>query len=75
MGDESNEILQRLTRVETKLDIIINAKDIANEALQSANNANQRLDRVDKIIFWAGSTVIGGLIISALTLIFKTKGI
>jgi hypothetical protein len=33
------EILQRLTRVETKLDMQLNAKDIAAEALQSTKAA------------------------------------
>jgi hypothetical protein len=38
------EILQRLTRVETKLDMQLNAKDIAAEALQSTKAAHHRLD-------------------------------
>lgn len=40
------EILQRLTRVETKLDMQLNAKDIATEALQSTKAAHHRLDEL-----------------------------
>jgi hypothetical protein len=38
------QILQRLTAVETKLDMQLNAKDIANEALQSAKAAHHRAE-------------------------------
>ncbi|QGQ93962.1 hypothetical protein EHS13_03095 [Paenibacillus psychroresistens] len=46
MGNEEvqSEILQRLTRVETKLDMQLNAKDIANDALGSAKSASIRLN-------------------------------
>jgi predicted nucleic acid-binding Zn-ribbon protein len=42
--DVQSEILQRLTRVETKLDMQINAKDMAAEALQSAKSAHHRIE-------------------------------
>lgn len=57
MGSEdvNTEILQRLTRVETKLDMQLDARDKAAEALQSAKAAHhrqdefkQRLDELDK---------------------------
>ena len=35
--DVQSEILQRLTRVETKLDMQINAKDMAAETLEKAS--------------------------------------
>ncbi|MGE7828954.1 hemolysin XhlA family protein [Paenibacillus sp. NPDC093718] len=68
---DANEILQRLTRVETKIDLMINAKDVATEALQSTKSAHQRLDRIDKIIFWAGTTIIGAVVAGAITLLYK----
>ncbi|MGG1555013.1 hemolysin XhlA family protein [Paenibacillus ferrarius] len=74
MPDETNEILQRLTRVETKLDLMINARDIAQEALQSTKAAHHRLDRIDKIVFWAGTTAIGAIIVGAVALLFKFRG-
>lgn len=46
MPDEMNEILQRLTRVETKIDMMMTARDIANEALQSSKSAHHRLDEI-----------------------------
>ena len=42
--DIQSEILQRLTRVETKLDMQLNAKDLALEALSSAKAAHKRSD-------------------------------
>jgi len=74
LDDVQTEILQRLTRVETKLDMQINAKDMAAEALDKAKSAHHRLDRIDKIIFWAGTTVIGSIVVGAIALLYKSKG-
>jgi alkanesulfonate monooxygenase SsuD/methylene tetrahydromethanopterin reductase-like flavin-dependent oxidoreductase (luciferase family) len=41
--DVQSEILQRLTRVETKLDMQINAKDMAAEALDKSKSAHYRI--------------------------------
>ncbi|ETT34216.1 hemolysin XhlA [Paenibacillus sp. FSL R7-0204] len=46
MPDDMNEILQRLTRVETKLDIMNSARDIALEAMQSSKSAHLRMDEM-----------------------------
>lgn len=53
MPDETNEILQRLTRVETKLDMMNSARDIGIEALQNSRALQLRVDElrdaVDKL--------------------------
>lgn len=72
MGDETNEILQRLTRVETKIDLMITARDIAQEALQSTKAAHHRIDSINKIIFWCGTTFVGSILVSIA--VFITKG-
>jgi tetrahydromethanopterin S-methyltransferase subunit G len=93
------EVLQRLTRLETKMDMIIEVKDTAHEALQSTKAAhrrldsmeaaatsekqladkraaderealNKRLDKLDKIVFWASTTTIGAVIVGAIGLLF-----
>lgn len=74
LEDVQTEILQRLTRVETKLDMHLNAKDIAAEALNKAKSAHHRLDRIDKIIFWAGTTVIGAIVVGAISMLYKSQG-
>lgn len=52
-SDIQTEILQRLTRVETKLDLQLDARDKAGEALESAKSAHYRLDenckRLDEV--------------------------
>jgi uncharacterized protein YoxC len=47
----------------------------SSRATQSTESAHKRIDRVDKIIFWAGTTIIGGLVVAALTLFLKSKGV
>lgn len=46
MPDETNEILQRLTRVETKLDMMNSARDIGIEALQNSRALQIRVDEL-----------------------------
>lgn len=73
-----SEIRERMVRVETKLDEMkddmrsaADARDTARDALQYAKSAHKRLDRIDKVVFWAGTTVIGALIVGAVTLLYK----
>ncbi len=56
--DDFKELLVGLTRVETKLDTLGNVKDVAIEAQQSAKSAHLRIDRLDKLVFWIGTTVV-----------------
>lgn len=72
VGEETNEILQRLTRVETKIDLMITARDIAQEALQSTKTAHHRIDSINKIIFWFATTFFGSIIVAIG--VFITKG-
>jgi len=81
MPDETNEILQRLARVETKLDMMLEDREIAaqalriaNEALQSAKSAHHRIDEVRSDVTWAWRTAIGALITGAISIIIKFWG-
>jgi hypothetical protein len=60
--------------LETKIDYMNNARDIAQEALQSAKAAHHRLDRIEKIVYWVSTTIIGALLVGAVSLLFKFKG-
>lgn len=81
MGDPINkkltDILERTVRVETKLDNLTHiqntaddAKIVAYEASASSRSAHKRLDKIDNLIFWLGTTVIGAVILAVLALIF-----
>lgn len=72
-NDAQTEILQRLTRVETKLDMQLNAKDIANEALISSKSAHHRLDKIDDTQKWLWRTVGGAVIATIIAFIVKWK--
>lgn len=65
------EMLQRLTRVETKLDMMTSARDIANEALQSTKAAHKRLDQLEENQTWLWRTTVAALIIGAIGLLWK----
>ncbi|MEK4512261.1 hemolysin XhlA family protein [Paenibacillus sp. FSL K6-2524] len=81
MPDPQLETLQRVTRVETKVDNIeekldsaINARDISVEALSSAKSAHKRLDKIDKTIFWLVTTVIGAVILAIIKVVMEGRG-
>jgi hypothetical protein len=73
-GDETNEILQRLVRLETKLDLMGAAKDVANEALLSAKSAHHRLSAIEDNQKWLWRTVIGAVIAGGIALLWKGAG-
>lgn len=79
MSGEMNEILQRLARVETKLDIMLEDKEIAeealkiaSEALQNAKSAHKRLDTHEKVIYWAGTTIIGAVVVGIISYFIRS---
>ena len=81
MPDETNEILQRLARVETKIDMMLEEREVAaqalgtaNEALQSSKSAHHRIDEVRSDVTWAWRTALGALITGAIALIWKAVG-
>ena len=81
MPDETNEILQRLARVETKIDMMLEEREVAaqalktaNEALQSAEFARQQIGEVRSDVTWAWRTALGALITGAIALIWKAVG-
>ncbi len=74
------DILERIVRVETKIDVMadikttaVQAKATADEALASTKSAHYRIDKIDKIIFWVGTTIVGSVILGMLAMLF-TKG-
>lgn len=46
-------------------------KETANKTLESTKSAHRRIDKIDKIIFWLSTTVIGAVILAVLTLVIK----
>lgn len=80
MPDPQLETLQRVTRVETKVDNIeekldsaINARELAVEAISSAKSAHDRIDKIDKTIFWLVTTVIGAVILAIIKVVMEGR--
>ncbi|WP_346234484.1 hemolysin XhlA family protein [Lysinibacillus telephonicus] len=79
MGEDLvRNIYERLGAIEAKIDDVRdirltaeNAEDIATKALESTKSAHHRLDKIDKIIWWVSTTVIGAVILALLGLIIK----
>ncbi|UHA72308.1 hemolysin XhlA family protein [Paenibacillus sp. 481] len=74
----TTEILERLARIETRLESIsaINqtaeaARETAREALQSTKNAHQRLDRIEEGHKWLWRTLSGAVIVAVISIIFE----
>jgi len=73
-SETNQEILQRLTRVETKLDMMVSARDIAQEALSSTRASHKRLDSMEDNQKWLWRTVVGAMIVGVINLAIKFKG-
>lgn len=79
--EKLTEILERTVRVETKVDnlteeqqSIEEVRNVAFDAQSMARSAHKRIEKIDKIIFWIATTVIGAVIFAVLALIFVEKG-
>lgn len=71
MSDMQNEMLQRITRVEEKvnnmdekLDRVIRANETALEALQQAKSAHHRLDQIEDNQKWLWRTIAGAFLVA-----------
>ncbi|MGG3307312.1 hemolysin XhlA family protein [Paenibacillus lautus] len=71
MDGVQSEMLQRITRVETKvdnmdekLDRAINANETAVEALASARSAHHRLDKIEDGQKWLWRTIAGAFVLA-----------
>ncbi|WP_289135618.1 hemolysin XhlA family protein [uncultured Brevibacillus sp.] len=81
MGRVLSGIRERLARVETKIDNMTDvrvtaeeAKEMANVAMQSSKSDHHRIDRIDKTIFWLGTTVVGAVILAIIKFIGDGRG-
>lgn len=79
--DQAQLIIDRLARIETKIDNIGNAREIALNAERDADIAHKRIrelsDRVEKIENhgqWLWRTVAGAVLIGIINLILKVVG-
>lgn len=69
--DDFTKVIIGLTRVEIKIEGLSNVGELAIEAQQSAKSAHLRVDR---LVSWMGTTVIGLIIAGAIALLFKFLG-
>lgn len=65
------EMKEDVASIKTTLTNMKDANSTANEALQSAKSAHHRLAKIDKIIFWTGTTVIGAVILGLIALLIN----
>lgn len=80
MGDELvRDVYERLGMIGEKLDGINHIRDTANraedkadEALSSTKSAHHRLNKLDKIVWWASTTIIGTVLLALLAMVLKT---
>ncbi|QTH44976.1 hemolysin XhlA family protein [Cohnella sp. LGH] len=78
---DNADVLQRMTRVETKLDNMdgkldraISASETAVQALESAKSAHYRLDEIKDNQKWLWRTVIGTILAGAIGALIKFNG-
>ncbi|WP_342600793.1 hemolysin XhlA family protein [Psychrobacillus sp. FSL H8-0483] len=81
MGEELiRNIRERLSGIKAKIDYIRDiritaerAQDTADKVPESTKSAHNRLDKIDKIIWWVSTTIIAAVILALLALVIKTN--
>lgn len=68
--DGIGEVRSMATKAEEKAEL---AHSTAEESLASTKSAHKRLDKMDKIIWWASTTIIGAVILALLAMVLKTN--
>lgn len=68
--DGINQVRETAQSAEKKAD---HAQDTADEALQSTKSAHHRLDKIDKIVWWVSTTIIGAVILALLAVVIKSN--
>ncbi len=78
MQDMQTEVVQRLTRVETKLedlnsklDRAIQVNDTAVAALESSKSAHHRLNKIEDNQKWLWRTIAGAFILAAVAFVIS----
>jgi phage-related tail protein len=78
---DNADVLQRITRVETKIDSMdskldraISASETAVQALESAKSAHHRLNKIESNLTWLWRTVGSLIIAGAIGAIIKFGG-
>ncbi|WP_342505855.1 hemolysin XhlA family protein [Sporosarcina sp. FSL K6-2383] len=65
------EMKEDIASIKTLLSTMNKTNDTAMEASQSAKSAHHRIDKLDRIVFWAGTTIVGTVIIALIALLWK----
>lgn len=65
-----SEVIERLVKIETKLDDYNNVKSKTEEASSKANSNEKRIDVLEDKIKWIGRIAAGAIITGAIGLIF-----
>ncbi|WP_240421677.1 hemolysin XhlA family protein [Paenibacillus periandrae] len=85
MSDEIQKVQETLVQVRielgqlsTKMDALKDigrelgaVDDLAKKAMESTKAAHHRLDRIDKLVSWLATTVIGAIILAVIGFIIK----
>jgi len=60
------EMASSVNRLVDKLD---QSDDAAKEALDKAKSAHHRLNKIDKVIYWAGTTIVGAVVLGLIAML------
>jgi len=60
------EMASSVNRLVEKLD---QSDDAAKEALDKAKSAHHRLNKIDKIIYWVGTTIVGAVLLGLMAML------
>lgn len=75
--DGIDHLRSQMSEVDKKIDSIEDetsaANALANSASQSASSAHKRIDKLDKVVWWVSTTVIGSILLALLATVVTTQ--
>ena len=63
------DLRERIVGLETKLETMGDTSNKASQAILEISALKERVDKLEKIVFWASTTIIGTIIMSTMTVI------
>jgi len=68
--DFETEVIERLVKIETKLDDYNNVKTKTEEASTKAASNEKRIEAIENKIQWITRTIVGAILTGAIAIIF-----
>ena len=73
-NDVIQEILERLVRMETKLDDFTNLREKTDTAFNTSNQNLKEIEKIQENVTWCWRTTVGAIVVAIISIWIKLHG-